>query len=147
VGPDLPGAIDAICDAEEPSTALGADGAAGGGAKAVLCEFGLDGAPTDWTLELDPAPDDPRLRRGVISLDAATLAVRGTAEVEPRGAAARITAGYVFEGEGGVVGTVELTVEPPVLRLSAAAGPAERRAALVAAAALAVLAGPHGAPG
>jgi hypothetical protein len=142
VGPELPGAIDAICDAEDDATA----GPEPDDEKSVLCEFDLDGSPTDWALELDPAPDDPKLRRGVITLDAATLSLRSTNAAAPDGRASRMTTGYVLEGEGGVVGTVELTVEPPLLRVSASAGPAERRAALVAAAALAVLAGPHAAP-
>jgi hypothetical protein len=147
VGPELPGAIDAVCDADEPSVIKGPAGAIASEGLAVLCEFDLDGAPTDWALELDPTPEDPRLRRGVITLDAATLSLRSTNAAAPGGVEARMTTGYVFEGEGGVVGTVELTAEPPVFRLSDTAGPAERRAALVAAAALAVLAGPHGGPG
>lgn len=146
VGPELPGAIDAVCDADESSVIEGQAPGADGEALAALCEFDLDGAPTDWALELDPAPEDPRLRRGVITLDAATLSLRSTNDAAPGGIEARRTTGYVLEGEGGVVGTVELTVEPPLLRLSETAGPAERRAALVAAAALAVLAGPHVAP-
>jgi hypothetical protein len=147
VGPELPGAIDAVCDAEAPSVVEGQAPGADGEERAVLCEFDLDGAPTDWALELDPAPGDPRLRRGVITFDAATLSLRSTNAATPGGIEARRTTGYVFEGEGGVVGTVELTAEPPVFRLSALAGPAERRAALVAAVALAVLAGPHAGPG
>jgi hypothetical protein len=146
VGPELPGAIDAVCDAAEPSVIEASEAAAAASERTVLCEFDLDGAPTDWTLELAPTPDDPRLRRGVVTLDAATLSLRSTNAASPGGITARRTTGYIFEGEGGVVGTVELTAEPPVFRLSSAAGPAERRAALVAAAALAVLAGPHAAP-
>jgi hypothetical protein len=148
VGPELPGAIDAVCDAAEPSV-IAASAAAGtdGAERTVLCEFDVDGAPTDWALELAPATDDPGLRRGVIALDAATLSLRSTNAAAPGGIGARRTTGYVFEGEGGVVGAVELTVEPPLFRLSETAGPAERRAALVAAAALAVLAGPHAGPG
>jgi hypothetical protein len=147
VGPELPGAIDAVCDADEPSVIKGPAGKIAGEGRSVLCEFDLDGAPTDWALELDPTPEDPRLRRGVITLDAATLSLRSTNAAAPDGMETRVTTGYVLEGEGGVVGTVELTVEPPLFRLSDTAGPAERRAALVAAAALAVLAGPHAAPG
>jgi hypothetical protein len=146
-GPELPGAIGAICDAAETSVVRPGAEPPPAGARAVVCEFDLDGAPTAWTLELDPSPDNPRLRRGVVSLDAATLALRSTNAVAGGGLEARQTTGYVFEGEGGVVGAVELTADPPVFRLSAAAGPAERRAALVAAAALAVLAGPQPDPG
>jgi hypothetical protein len=139
IGPELPGAIDAVCDADD--AALRGDSAAEEGS-GLTCDFGLDGLQVDWTLELGAAADDARARQGVIALDGGTLAIASTARTQAGGLAPFFT-GYVFSGEAGVVASVDLTADPPALRVATGTPPALRRAALVGAVALAVLSGPR----
>ncbi len=141
-GPELPGAIEAVCDADA-QTVAGAGPPDAGEAPAMLhCDFALDGGPTDWRLALERAPGDARQSRGEIALDAAALVLRsGPRSGDAQGGDGPI-AGYAMEGPDGAVASLDLSVEPPLLRLSSRATPPQRRAAIVAAAGLSALAGP-----
>lgn len=142
-GPDINGAIDVDCTVASQSLTVGPIHLEPEPAR-LSCSFQHEGrvipaALTAQTLREGVAGAFGReTRRGRIALDRKVLTIRSEHRLQGSALGLATPAGYVFEDDGAVVGSVEI-VGRPRIRIVAGADPAIRRAVVVGALALGLM--------